>query len=387
MLGLEAGPVAPDRMTSLERMQAALAGEPLDRYPVVNVSPLWSLLPHWPELIGLNFLHRVYGSDAEKIRFYQALHEVLGLDWVPCDGGVGYHDRGRHRVTDEAGVPVLIDTVARSRTRYRELPKDLPPHEPLFDSARDVERLPPPPTAEELLATGVYDFVHILVERLGETLFLWLPSGASFPHCFYMLGPERLFDAMITEPNLIFALLERHDEELRQRARLAKLLGLRAMVVQEFFCSADLISNAHYLRFAFPSEQVAVDAVREQGLVAGMSVMGWIEPRLRHLARLELDCIQVECEMKGRRNDLALVRQSLGESTCLFRNADAVRVIERGDEQTWHRDALEQAKAVGRQHRYAIGSGTPITWATHPSRFRRFAEYTGRVLAEAVSPT
>ena len=76
----------------------------------------------------------------------------------------------------------------------------------------------------------------------------------------------------------------------------------------------------------------------------------------------------------------------MGEEVCLFGNAHAVWVIERGDEDAWRRDALEQAKAVGQQRRYAIGAGTPLTWATSPERFRRFAEFTRQVLAEVVPP-
>jgi uroporphyrinogen-III decarboxylase len=156
------------------------------------------------------------------------------------------------------------------------------------------------------------------------------------------------------------------------------------MDVMEFFCSADLISEEHYLRFAFPYEQRAIQAIQEEGLVASMNLMGWIEPRLPHLARLELNCLQVEAGLKGYRNDLVKCRQVLGEEICLFGNAHAVWVIEQGDEATWRETALEQAGAVGEQRRFAIGHGTPITWETSPARFRRYAEFTSSVLAEVV---
>jgi hypothetical protein len=161
------------------------------------------MMPHWPKLLGLNFLHRTYGTDAQKMQLYQALHEVVGLDWMPVGGGLTAGDRGRYRVTTEDGVPVLVDTGARTVTRYKEFPKDLPPAEPLFDTARDVESLPPVPTAEELLASGAYDFTKRLVERFGQTVFLRNGGTAPFPHCFYMLGHEKLFDAMFSQPDLL----------------------------------------------------------------------------------------------------------------------------------------------------------------------------------------
>ena len=40
-------------MASLERMMAAVRGEPFDVYPFVNPYPAWSTMPHWPEMLGL----------------------------------------------------------------------------------------------------------------------------------------------------------------------------------------------------------------------------------------------------------------------------------------------------------------------------------------------
>jgi len=371
-------------MTSLDRMLAAIRGEPFDRYPTVMVSPFWSMMPHWPELIGLNFLHASYGTDEEKMRFYEALHDVVGLDWMPIRGNLSAGNRGRYRVATEDGVPVLVDTGARTKTRYREFPKDMPPPEPLFDTAADVESLPLVPTAEELLESGEYDFAKKLVERFGQTVFLWMETTAPFPHCFYMLGYEKLFDAMRSQPDLVFALMERRCEVLRQQTKLAGMLGLHGVDVMEFFCSADLISEKDYLRFAFPYEQRAIQTIRDEGLVASMNLMGWIEPRLPHLARLPLNCLQIESGLKGYRNDLAECRKALGEEVCLFGNAHSVWVIEQGDEDAWRKSAVEQARAVGKQRRYAIGQATPVTSATTPDRFRQFVDFTRSALLELV---
>jgi len=373
-------------MTSLERMLAAIHGEPFDKYPAVMQSAGWSMMPHWPELIGLSFLHQTYGTDAEKMKFYEVLHEVVGLDWLSVGGNLCVSDRGNYRVATEDGVPVLVNTGARTKSRYKEFPKDLPPKEPLFDTARDVESLSPVPTAEELLACGRYDFAKKVVERFGETVFLYNTGVAPFPYCYYMLGHEKLFDAMRSQPDLLFALMERQTEVLRQQTRLDRMLGLHGMDVMEFFCSADLISPKDYLRFAFPYEQRAIETIRDEGLVATMNLMGWIEPRLPDLARLPLNGLQVECGLKGYNNDLTKCRQVLGEEVCLFGNAHSVWVIEQGDEDVWRQSALEQAKAVGKQRRYVIGQGTPISWATSPDRFRRFIDFTRNALAELAPP-
>ena len=124
---------------------AAINGEPMDMYPALNVSPNWSMMPHWPEILGLNFLHLSHGTDEQRLKFYDVLHDDLGLDYIPCGGGKAYGQRGKQYVTEEDGVPVLVDIGSRSKTRYHEFPPDLPPDEPLFETAADVERLEPPP--------------------------------------------------------------------------------------------------------------------------------------------------------------------------------------------------------------------------------------------------
>jgi uroporphyrinogen-III decarboxylase len=147
-----------------------------------------------------------------------------------------------------------------------------------------------------------------------------------------------------------------------------------------------MISEKDYLRFAFPYEQRVIRAIREAGLVSILEPLGWIEPRLPHFARLEVDCLEAESSLKGYRNDVAEMRKVLGEEVCLFGNTRILQVIEQGTEEVWRQDAIEQARGVGEQRRYVICAGSPTTWATTPDRLRRFGEYTRRVLAEVVPP-
>ena len=56
--------------------------------------------------------------------------------------------------------------------------------------------------------------------------------------------------------------------------------------MNEYWCSAELISEKHYLEFAFPYEQRVIRAMRDEGLVAVMEFLGSVEPRLPHIAKL-----------------------------------------------------------------------------------------------------
>ena len=216
------------------------------------------------------------------------LHDVLGLDYIPCGSGKAYGQRGQQYVTEEDGVPVLVDIGSRSKTRFHEFPPDLPPEEPLFETAADVERpRTPPPTAEDMLATGAYDFTRKLIEHFDDTVFLYMGDMAPFPTSFYMLSYDKLFDAMFFQKDLVFALMDRHEEVIKQQCRLARMLGVHGYQLMQWFASADMISDDHYVEFALPGEIKAFQYIHDEGLISSMALMGWIEPRLPHLAKLD----------------------------------------------------------------------------------------------------
>ena len=78
------------------------------------------MMPHWPDVLGLNFLHLPYGTDSERLRCYGAFHELLGLDWMPIPEVPTGQDK-RYRVATEEDVPVLVDIVENTRHRGAEL--------------------------------------------------------------------------------------------------------------------------------------------------------------------------------------------------------------------------------------------------------------------------
>ena len=374
-----------EKMTSLERMMAAIRGEPFDVYPFVNPHPEWSMMPHWPEMLGLTFLHLSYGTDEERMRCYGAFHEVLGLDWIFIPRGATGQDK-RYRIETEDGVPVLVDIIENARYRYDEFPRDGQIAEPRYTSAQEIESLPPPATAEERLAGHSSSISSKFIEKSGDTVFLVSGGEAPFPTCNRMLGFDKFYDSLINDPNLLHAIMERHTESLVQQAKALVQMGVHGMRINEYWCSAELISEEHYLQFAFPYEQRVIRAMRDAGLIAIMEFLGWVEPRLPHIAKLGLNCLLTESSLKGYRNDVGEYRKVLGEEVCIFGNPRILQVIEQGDEEVWRQDALEQARGVGEQRRYAICAGSPTTWATTPDRLRRYGGFTRGVLAEVVPP-
>ena len=118
-------------------MMAAINGEPFDMYPFTNPHPWWSMMPHWPEMLGLTWLHVYHGTDEERIRCHGAFHEVLGLDWIRVPMGATGQDK-RYRIKTEDGVPVLVDIIENTRQRHDEFPRDEPISEPIYTSLKEV---------------------------------------------------------------------------------------------------------------------------------------------------------------------------------------------------------------------------------------------------------
>jgi uroporphyrinogen-III decarboxylase len=292
----------------------------------------------------------------------------------------------RYAIEDEDGVPVVVDLRDGTRTRHEEFPIDSPVTKPKFTSASEVEGMAPPPTAEEMLADETFAFTRKQVERFGASVFILDMNTAPYARCYYALGFSVLFDALVSNHSLLHALLEWNTEMLVQRAKALGQLGVHGMRMHDFFCSAEMISEKDYLRFAFPYEYRVVRAIQEAGMVAILEPLGWIEPRLPHFARLGLDCIEAETSLKGYRNDVAVMRQVLGEEVCILSNSHIREVIEEGTEEVWREDAIEQARGIGVQRRFAICAGSPTTWATTPSRLRRYGQVVREVFAQVAPP-
>ncbi|MHC4981621.1 MAG: uroporphyrinogen decarboxylase family protein [Planctomycetota bacterium] len=373
------------QMTSLRRMTAAIRGEPFDRYPFINPYPMWSMMPHWPELTGLTWAHVNWGSDEQRLRCWRALHDKIGLDWMPISWGPCGQD-ARFRIETEAGAVVLIDTVEGRRTRFDEFPKDLPPKAPRSAAAGQVEALPAPPTAEDILAGDNVEMVRKAVAEFGDSVFLFAGAEGPYSACFRALGFEGVYEAVLDNPRIIHAISQRHVEHVAQHARASAKLGAHGLRINEYPAGAELLSDEHYRELIFPYERRIIRAIRDAGLVAILEYLGWVGPRLEHFARLDINCLQTESSLKNYRNDVGEMRKALGENVCLFSNSPIRDVIELGDAETWRRDAAEQARGIGKQRRFAICAGSPTTWATGPQRLRRYGEFMRKALAEIAPP-
>ncbi|MDP6115388.1 MAG: uroporphyrinogen decarboxylase family protein [Planctomycetota bacterium] len=383
-------------MTSLERMMAAVRGESLDRYPVMNPYPFWSMQPHWPELAGLTFAHFYNGSDEQRMTFYRAIEEQLGVDCMPVWRGTCGQDES-WRIENKAGdcpsrwqsteFPIYLHNLKTDeRRRIDDYYADPHVGEARYKTVADVNAEPPLQSADEILADRTNEMACKVVAEFGERMFLFYDVGGPFSHCYRSLTFEGLYEKVIEDPALVHAIAERQTQHLIQYARAAAATGIHAIRINEYPAGAELLSPGQCAEFVWPYLKRVTDACHDAGILVILEFLGWVEPRLEEIAKLGLDMLQIESSMKGYRNSVAECRKVLGEGVCILGNTPIREVLELGDRSAWLADAEEQARGIGAEGRFVICTGSPTTHATPPKRLLEWARFMQESLLTGLTP-
>jgi len=233
---------------------------------------------------------------------------------------------------------------------------------------------PPPPViqAEQLLADGIFDVAIELTRRFREEKFIYgrvgIPYGALFGDFSDIAGA---MIALKTEPERCKKAMEDSIPQRLEEIRAWAEVGVHGLWLGQWLCSADMISEADYLKFVHPYDQIIIDAVHSAGLISIYHFCGDVIPRLKHIKKMKPIIFGVEESKKGFEVDIAQVRAGLGEGTCLLGNIDVYDVVERGSPEAWAREVERQIRAGGPE-KFIVSCGSPITHDTPPQRLRDF---------------
>ena len=274
------------------------------------------------------------------------------------------------------------------RKSFPEFPKDLVTDYKRFNTLKDVEALPPPPTAGEIYKPELYELQKRLIEKRGNDCFLYAGAGSPFAACFRYMTFEGLYETMIDTPSMIHALMEHFTEATIQSIKAVSRSGIiHGLHINEYPCGAELISEAHFKEFILPYMKRYYRVIKEQKMVSIMEYLGWVEPRLHLLTELDIDILQTESSLKGYQNRLVEYRRFVGDEICLLSNSAIYETIEQGSIEVWRDDAEIQARGIGGKKRFGICPGGPATWATTPERFKEWHETVQDVCLKAVPPS
>ncbi len=293
--------------------------------------------------------------------------------WMPVRGwptrsadGTRVTERdGRVLVAAPGGQPVDLLAAATASTR------DVWDR----DGTVDPDALPEAPTLAEALADGWAEHPRRAVERWGDAYLLHGHLGAPFGAAYALLGFAGLMEAMRADPALLDAIIARHLPHIRLRLDVYAEAGVECVFVEETLSSSDLISEADYLRFSYPSARDLFGHARDLGLRTVYYYCGAIDRRLEHLTALPADALAFEESKKAFEVDLGSVRRTVGADRPLLGNIDAVHVRDAGEESL--RRAVEaQFDAAGPL--LATSAGSPLTLDTDLSKLDLLVELSER---------
>lgn len=230
---------------------------------------------------------------------------------------------------------------------------------------RDPEELIPSFEATDALIADQREATRRAQERWGDRCLLYSSVGTPYWAGYSALGFAGLMETMRHDPALLLAIIERTLHNLLQRVKAVAASGLRCLFVEECLSSSDLISEADYLEFCYPSTRELLQAARDAGLRTVYYFCGGIEDRLEHLAALPADALAFEESKKGFVIDLGEVRRAIGPERPLLGNLD-VTLLRDGDADAIRRAVAEQYRRAGPL--LAMSCGSPVTLDTAPEK-------------------
>jgi len=229
----------------------------------------------------------------------------------------------------------------------------------------DPEALAPTWDAQSAVDAGAPEYARRALERWGQCFLVYGASGSPFWLAYSALGFAGLMESLRTDPELLGEIIDRRAATLRATIDIWAAAGLKCVFMEETLSSSDLISEADYLRFSWPTVRGVLQHARDLGLRTVYYYCGGIDRRVEHIATLPADALAFEESKKGFAIDLSEVRRVVGPERPLLGNIDAVALRD-GDEETIRRLVREQFDAAGAL--LAASCGSPLTLDTDPRK-------------------
>lgn len=369
-------------MTNKQRVQAALAGEPVDRCPVTSPYNFLYHQDHFSELTGLPQwrLHQWLAAPPEEhVALFARMREQAPFEtlepqhcapraWRTRQVFVERED-GCYRHDPLTGEWVRLDLPTASGHAF-----DYRANQTQYVFSRaDVDTRVTVTSAEQQLAEGANDYLDALVAHFGREEFI-LSGGVvgTLYLCHAHVGLSNLLAMLVGAPDLIDYLSQRLLAQNLETIRRLAAAGGDAIYIDDALATSDMISVLMYERFCLPYVQAMVEEIHRLGHQAILIYFGGIMDRLEQIAASGADGLLYEASMKGYVNDAAEIARRIGDRMTLFSNIHPVGVLQNGSEEELAVEIQRQVQAGARARGFIISTASPITPATPVARVQRF---------------
>ena len=331
-------------MTSRERVLAMIAGEPVDRLPLMPITMMLAA-----DQVGRPY--RDYVTDHRVMAEGQIrTAERFGLDYVS-----GISDPAREACDLGAAV---------------EFFDDLPPaiHENnalLADKTRLAGLRVPDPTAGGRMLDRVQG-IGLMRERVGGRLLVegWVEGpcaeGAD------LRGLNTLMYDFFDDPGFVRDLFAFAVEVELAFARAQVAAGADLIGVGD--AAASLVGPQIYEQFVWPEEKRLVDGIHALGAAVRLHICGNTRPLLAGMGRLGCEIVDLDYLVP-----LAEGRAAMAPGQVLLGNLDPVHVLREGTPEGI-REALARCHREAGP-RYIVGAGCEVVRDTPEANFLAMRDY------------
>jgi MtaA/CmuA family methyltransferase len=318
-----------DRMTGLERVKAVVAGQPVDRLPLMPITMMFAA-----DLIDLPY--RRYATEAQKLVEGQiAVAERFDFDHVSAISDP----------TREAG------DCGATIEWFDDQPPAVNEADPLL---ADKARL------DELVGRGVVigprmadriEAIRLFRQRAGGQKLIegWIEGPCA--EAADLRGINQIMMDFIDDEAFVESLMDFIVDletafALGQVEAGADLIGIGD-------AAASLVGPVIYRQFVQPRQQRLVDAIHQAGAMVRLHICGNTTALLGAMGQLGCEIVDLDFMV-----DMAEARRQMGQNQVLLGNIDPVRVLRNGRPQQIHQAlaACHQATAP----RYIVGAGCEV---------------------------
>ncbi len=332
-------------MNGYERIEAALAGKPTDKIPVM--------------LHNFMMVAREAGLTMEQYRNDPA---------AIADAFIRSIEKYEYD-----GVLVDIDTVTLAGACGVKV--DFPLNEParshkgILDSYEELNKLPPPDAGSYRYVQVWCEAVRLLKDHFADEIYIrGNCDQAPFSLASMIRGTENwMTDLYLAEESLLFGLLEFCTEVSCQFIRLMAQTGAHMVSNGDSPAGPELIPADMYVKFALPFEKRVVDVAHDAGEDYVLHVCGNTDIILDRMIETGADGLELDYK-----TDVQKAYDLMKDKCTFFGNLDPSGILALGTPELVREKTLDLLDIYSKTNRFVLNSGCAIPSSAPEENIKMF---------------
>jgi len=365
-------------MLSKEKILRAMTDGLSGDFPVVIPYMGIYVRDHWEELTSKPWWVMNLLDLEARLEVEETIQRELNLDWVQTRLCPTTEWRRRHRVKSSQEQTRLFDLYNGS-TEYIARPGAGGEHvdlKPLIHREEEIDEFFPTIKAEELIQSGMFDYVEKIVKRFGEEKFTVSTMTLPMWPTIRFLGFTETIKHLYMNQEMITQMFRNLTQRNMEFITAYDKLGVDGIFFQDAFSGADTLSLEHFRRLVQPFSERNFDEARRRGLKSIHYMCGDLKDRLEDMVSSGPDCISLEESKKNFTIDLQWVDQVVDGRACILGNLDAVNILQNGTDRELEKEIKRQV-TIGMKHgKFIMSLGSPVTPQTNINRVKKYISLT-----------